>query len=202
MASVWDKYQFYSVTGRVTGMGKDMVLYTIGQNLKKHTIKKKGQFPAVRVETTTKAFNHLFLISNDGSEYSVRLPDFEIACREGHELTAIKLIKKKSEWGPYIAIMNHTTRQVFISEKEIGKLFRLPLTIQLALLACCFILGSLWKGYTTGVVAVIIPGCLSLWVINRLISKSGVKKFMGRFTETKTNINIDGAIANPLTPFK
>jgi hypothetical protein len=191
---VWAGYKAYYLqkfTGRVTGMGKDMVLYTIGQNLKKHTLNKRGQFPVVKVETTTKAFNHLFLISNDGSEYSVRLPDFEVACREGHELTAIKLMKKSSQWEQYIAIMNHTTRQVFISEKEISKLFRLPLTIQLALVAGCFILGSLWNGYITGTIAVIIPGYISLWLINKTISQRGVKKLLTSFKEAKTDLIVN-----------
>ncbi len=183
----WKKYSFIAFTGRVTGMGKDFVMYTIGQNLKPPRINKKNSLPAVRIETKTKSFNHIFLTCSDGSERSLSLTGFDVACREGHELTAICANKKGSQWAPYIVILNITTKQAFFSVKEIGRMFRPPLIFQLIFIPVFFIGGYFSAGYVAGIITAIIPGSFAGRIIAEWISKPGIKKFMTRFRQEAMN---------------
>jgi hypothetical protein len=160
------KYALYSFTGRVTGMGKDFIMFTFVQTAKTKLPGNKEWQPPVRVESTTTAFNHVFLKAVTGEEHSLRLDEFNIACREGHEMTAVWIIREGEERGPHIAIHNRTTLQTFFAPKEVKKLYDLPLSVQLLSLAAAFCTGYTLYGHITGVAAVIVARLL-LYFIKR-----------------------------------
>jgi len=66
------------------------------------------------------------------------LQDWNVACREGHELTAVWLIKKGKNSGPYVAIRNGTVDETRYDDKALAKVHR-PLW-PLAALAVPFVL--------------------------------------------------------------
>jgi len=57
--------------------------------------------------------NDIFLQDSSGKEHSYSLSDFNVACREGNELSVIWAIRKGRDRGPYIMVINHTTSNRF-----------------------------------------------------------------------------------------
>lgn len=140
----WKKYMLYSFTGKVTGMGKDFLIYRFGQNSKSYLSEKEKWLPSVSVETKTNAFNHIFLTAADNSKRSINLNHFDIACREGHELTAIWAIKKGEQRSPYIIILNNTTRHAFFSDHIITKMFAIPFFLYVRIIPGLYSAGYLF----------------------------------------------------------
>lgn len=170
------KYTLYSFTGRVTGLGKDFIMYTFGQAAKRQAPGSKEWQPPVRVESTTPVFNHVFLKAANGQEHSLRIDEFDIAWREGHEMTAVWVIRKGQERGPHIAIRNRTTLQTFFAPKEIKKLFGLPLSAQLLLLPASFCTGYILHGFITGLVAI-----FSVKLLFYFIRRAQIQRFKAQF---------------------
>jgi hypothetical protein len=177
----WKKYRLDSFTGRVTGMGKDFVMYTFGQNTIGAVHGKGKRWIPVSVETSTKSFNHIFLTGNDGTEHSFYLENFDIACREGHELTAIWAVKPGEERGPCIIVLNNTTKQAFFSGLEIAKMFNAPSLIYILIITGSFINVYFLFHNTIVAVSVILPGFFIVRFISLKISRAAAKKFIAGF---------------------
>ncbi|MCK0147632.1 hypothetical protein MWU78_18400 [Arenibacter sp. F26102] len=54
---------------------------------------------------------NVFLEDAYGSEHAFKLEDFNFSCREGHEITIVKLLIDNNKQGPFIGLYNHTTRE-------------------------------------------------------------------------------------------
>jgi hypothetical protein len=174
------KYTLYSFTGKVTGMGKDQIIYTLSQNVKSFPPKKTKWIPPVRVETATKSFDHIFLTAGNGAEHSFTLKDINIACREGHQLTVIWVVRKGKERGPHIAIENNTTFQTFFSSREITRIFRVPVLFPI-LLPAIFCLAGFLLYHEKGALLAVVPGIFTAIISGRSLSRIAAKRFMTTF---------------------
>lgn len=178
----WREYELYSFTGIVTGMGKVFLIYRFGQNSRSHFSEKGKWLPPVSVETTTNAFNHIFLTADDNNRRSINMNDFDIACREGHELTAIWAVKKGEHHGPYVVILNNTTKQAFFSYSIIIKMFDIPFFLYVLIIPGSYLAGYLFFQQIAAACLVTLPAILLTWFIGWKISTASAKKFIASFS--------------------
>jgi hypothetical protein len=67
------------------------------------------------VRSSTTVRNDIFLADRDGKEHHYSLTNFNVACREGHELSVLWAIRQGKQNGPYFLVVNHTTSEQFWS---------------------------------------------------------------------------------------
>lgn len=173
----WKRYRLSWFTGEVTGMGKDFVIYTIGQSMKGYFSTKSKAAPVVKVETKAKMFDYIFLRGAEGEEQSICLRNFELACREGHIMTIVWAIRFGKEHKQSIAVLNNSTGQSVFSEKELAKMFRPPIVFHLVFILGFFFTGFVSAGYTAGIITAIVPGYFASGIIAGLIAKPGIRRF-------------------------
>ena len=54
-----------------------------------------------------------FLIDQDGQEHSIKLKNWDVSLREGHEIQVIWVISpNQEERGPYVVLNNHSLRNI------------------------------------------------------------------------------------------
>ncbi len=53
----------------------------------------------------------IFLEDASGTEHAFKLEDFNFSCREGHEITIVKLLINNAKSGQFIGLYNHSTRE-------------------------------------------------------------------------------------------
>jgi hypothetical protein len=110
------KYNLYWVTGKVVGQSKLATTHVSGGG--------GGSSGApVTVSSSTTIHNDIFLLDSAGKEHSFQLSDFNIACREGHELTVIWAIRETKKTGSYIIVVNQTTSQAYFDTKELSGMY-------------------------------------------------------------------------------
>src|SRR5881296_840061 len=113
------EFVLYSTTGQVVGGSKNLETKVYGGGGGGSTHEGTGYSAPVRISSVTIVHDQIFLSDNGGKEHAFQLSDFDIACREGHKLTVVWVVKKGKERGPYIAVRNHTTSQTFFAEDQI-----------------------------------------------------------------------------------
>lgn len=99
---------------------------------------------SISVSSTSTIHDQIFIKDIDGNEKSYKLSGFDVACREGNEITVMWAIKEGKEEGPYIAVLNHSTSRNFFNLKQFATLFepRPPLymmIINLFIIALSFV---------------------------------------------------------------
>jgi hypothetical protein len=82
-----------------------------------------GYSSPVYVTSSTTVHDQIF-IQHNGREWAVQLSNFNIACREGHHVTAVWAIKNGDERGPYILVANHTTGESYRADTTISQFVR------------------------------------------------------------------------------
>jgi hypothetical protein len=97
-----------------------------------------GYTAPVQISSTTITHDMVHLQDQSGGEHALRLQNWDLSVRESHQLTAIWLIKKGKQRGPYVAIHNHTLGETDYDDKLLAKMHR-SLWILLASLALIFI---------------------------------------------------------------
>jgi len=137
-----------------------------------------GSTAPVNISSTTTIHDQFFLKDKTGKESSFQLQDFNVACREGNELSVIWAIKKGGKTGPYIVVHNRTTSDTFFQEAELKKIFRYPVYYPLgATLLLLFIGGVI--GY--GIAFMLF---IAIWIAWVYLGSKEVKKF-----KSETNFN-------------
>ncbi len=109
-------YNLYWVTGKVVGQGKYATTTVSGGG-------GGGAYSRVTISSSTTIHNDIFLVDSNGKEHSFQLSNFNIACREGNQLTVIWAIRKGKTQGKYIIAINHTTSQQVFDSPAIEKMF-------------------------------------------------------------------------------
>jgi hypothetical protein len=117
-------YDLYSVKGKVNEAGKNMETKVSGGGGGGYSYKGTGGTAPISIKSTTVVHDQIFLTDNEGTEHSFQLQDFNVACRESNELSVIWAIKSGKKTGPYIVVLNHSTRKSFYHDKELKKIFR------------------------------------------------------------------------------
>lgn len=118
--SAFDLHHF---TGIVEESGKNMETRVSGGGGGGATYQGTGGTAPISISSTTVIHDQLFLTSLEGKERSFQLQDFNLACRKGNVASVFWGIKKGKSNGPYLAVKNHTTEQVFFDENEVSKMF-------------------------------------------------------------------------------
>lgn len=53
----------------------------------------------------------IFMEDSSGVEHAFKLDNFNFSCREGHEITMVKVLVNHAKNGPYVSLFNHSTRE-------------------------------------------------------------------------------------------
>ena len=97
----------------------------------------------VSVSSTTIVHDQLFLEDAQGREHAFQLQGFDVACREGHELSLVFALRAGATQGPYVAVINHSTRQKFYNEAVLHRLSK-P-SAALYAVVCFLLIGFVFK---------------------------------------------------------
>ena len=116
-------YRLYTFTGKVVGASKNMETKVSGSGGGGYSYKGTGGTAPVHITSTTVVLDQIFMQDAAGNEHALQLENFNVACREGNVMTAAWAIRQNQEQGPYIVMLNHTTRQAFYNEPAIKKMF-------------------------------------------------------------------------------
>lgn len=134
------EYELYWVTGQVAESGKNMETRVHGGGGGSYG---NGYTAPVQIRSTTIVHDQLFVVDKTGREHSFQLQDFNVACRDGNEITVLWAIRKGKKTGPYFVVHNRTTSQTFFQEKELGKIFSYSLLYPLAAAVLCMFLWNM-----------------------------------------------------------
>lgn len=169
-------YEHYALTGRVAGASKHLETRISGGGGGGYSYQGTGYSSTAPVTSQTITHDQIFLADGSGKEHALKLQNWDLATREGHELTAVWLIRKGKNNGPYVAIRNHTTDDLQYNDAELAKLHR-PAWALFSLVTP-FILGG------TGVLVAI--GGLVFWWIQGTRGRNALKA-SGRLLEAPNN---------------
>jgi len=158
-------YEHYWITGKVAGASKHLETRISGGGGGGYSHQGTGFSSTAPITSQTVTHDQIFLADGTGKEHTLKLQNWDLATREGHELTAVWLIKKGKSTGPYVAIRNHTTDDLQYNDTELAKLHR-P-TWALLSLVTPFVLGS------TGVMLAI--GGLVFWWVQGVRGRNAIK---------------------------
>lgn len=131
---------------------------------------------AVHIRSTTTVHDQFFLKDDTGKEHAFQLTDFNLACREGHQLKVVWAIAKGKANGPYVAVQNFTTGDYFFQDKRLKDLLTPPTLQAIGALLLLFFTTMAIAGGLTAFVVVFIAFIICMIVYNS-IAKSNVAAF-------------------------
>jgi hypothetical protein len=175
------KYYLFSFTGVVKELGKEQVIYTFGQHTTQIHSGNSRQIPPVRIETSVKAFNHILLCDRKGKEHYIRLADFDIACREGHELSVVWAVKGQEMNGPPVVVINNSTAQCFFCVATITKMFRPSALFYITVALSFYLAATSMPVNITAVMLILVLGSIAVVIAGNWFSWHSAQKFMRRF---------------------
>jgi hypothetical protein len=117
-------FELHSVTGRVAAATKQLETRVSGGGGGGFTNTGAGYTNPVHITSTTITHDQIFLVDENGNERALRLQNWNIACREGHELTAVWIIRKGKNSGPFVAIRNATVNETKYDDRELARINR------------------------------------------------------------------------------
>jgi hypothetical protein len=117
-------FQVHALTGRVASTNKQLETRVSGGGGGGMMHQGSGYSSAVHITSTTVTHDQIFLVDDAGSEHALRLQNWDIACREGNQMTAVWLIKKGKTSGNYVAIRNHSIDETKYDDKGLAKIHR------------------------------------------------------------------------------
>jgi len=116
--------EVHSVMGKVVGASKHLETKVHGSGGGGGTYNGSGFTAPVHISSTTTTHDQIFLVDGSGTEHALRLQNWDLACRESHEMIATWIKKKGAQQGPYVAIRNITTGSTDYDDKALAKLAR------------------------------------------------------------------------------
>lgn len=99
----------YYDRGRVAGKDKNMETRVSGSGGGGGAYQGTGATASVHITSTTIIHDKIYLQKEDGKERAVELTNWDVACREGHDMVVAWIIPEGKENGDYTAIKNITT---------------------------------------------------------------------------------------------
>lgn len=116
-------FSIYYIKGVVLGKDKHLETKVYGGGGGGYSYNGTGGSAPVSIGSTTTIHDKLYLMDDDNREHAVELTNWDIACREGHKILVIWVIKGSKDEGPYISVSNLSTRDNAIRKSEIFGLF-------------------------------------------------------------------------------
>ncbi|HRP44746.1 MAG TPA: hypothetical protein PLU27_08270 [Ginsengibacter sp.] len=111
----------YYDRGRVAGKDKNMETRVSGSGGGGGTYQGTGATAPVHITSTTIIHDKIYLQKENGKERAVELTNWDVACREGHDMVVAWIIPEGKESGDYTAIKNITTGSEFGNQHLIKK---------------------------------------------------------------------------------
>lgn len=115
-------YTIYYTKGAVVGKEKNFETQVYGSGGGGGSYQGTGGSAPVSISSRTVIHDKIYLKEENGKERAVELTDWDIACREGHELLILWIIQEGKQRGSYAAIKNFTTEEVQYDENLIERL--------------------------------------------------------------------------------
>lgn len=116
--------EVHTMVGKVVGASKHLETKVHGSGGGGGSYQGTGYTAPVHISSTTTTHDQIFLQASDGSEHALKLQNWDLACRESHELIATWMMKKGAKSGPYVAIRNMTTGSTDYNDKALAQLTR------------------------------------------------------------------------------
>ena len=139
-------YEHHFVTGTVASADKQLETKVSGGGGGGGSYRGTGYTAPVTVSSKTVTHDAIYLVDANGQEHALRLQDWDLSVREGHELTAVWLIKKGKSKGDYVAMHNATLGDTTYDAKVLAKLHRTWWLVPLSLLLP-FVFQALHMGF-------------------------------------------------------
>ena len=98
------EYRIYEVTGKILESNKQRELHVYGSGGGGATYNGTGGTAPVNIQSSTTIHDEFFLIDQDGQEHSIKLKNWDVSLREGHEIQVIWVISPNQERGPYVVL--------------------------------------------------------------------------------------------------
>ena len=116
--------EVHTIVGKVVGASKHLETKVHGSGGGGGTYQGTGYNAPVHISSTTTTHDQIFLQCDDGTEHALKLQNWDLACRESHEMVATWMTKKGGKGGPYVAIRNVSTGSTDYDDKALAKLSR------------------------------------------------------------------------------
>lgn len=176
----------YYDRGRVAGKDKNLETRVSGYGGGGGTYQGTGATAPVHITSTTIIHDKIYLQKEDGKERAVELTNWDVACREGHDMVVSWIIPEGKESGNYVGIKNITTGSELFNDDAIKKLadqhfIKSKWLKLLAVFMAAFLLYKMGKGtlLTIGIIGFIIYE-IYIWNQNKKAS-SIIKKYLKDF---------------------
>ncbi|MFT3824520.1 MAG: hypothetical protein QM731_11390 [Chitinophagaceae bacterium] len=167
------QHTLHHINGKVMQSGKNMETIVSGGGGGGYSYKGTGGSAPVSISSRTVVHDQLFLVDETGKEHAFQLQDFNVAAREGNDLTVIWAIKQGKDSGPYIVVHNKTVGQTFYNDSSLNKVFFYPIWYPLlATLLIFWLGGSVFSSMSFTFLLLI-----GIWVAWFYMGKTEVKKF-------------------------
>lgn len=115
-------YAIYYIKGTVVGKDKHLETQVSGGGGGGYSHQGTGYSGAVSISSRTITHDKIFLQDENGKEHAVELTNWDIACREGHQMLMQWIVKGNEKNGPYVCIANSNTDTVLTDNHKIKEL--------------------------------------------------------------------------------
>lgn len=119
------RYELRQFTGKVMQANKHLETQVRGGGGGGFTYQGTGGSGAVSISSTTVTHDDVFLQNAQGREHVLRLKDWDVACREGHEIRAAWLRRDGKDSDDYLLVQNLTTSATHWAHRPFARMFRL-----------------------------------------------------------------------------
>lgn len=156
------RYEVHQFHGQVMKANKHLETQVRGGGGGGFTYQGTGGSGSVSISSTTVTHDDLFLRDEQGQEHVLRLRDWDVACREGHEMQALWL-SRDGKQTDYVMIRNRTTATERWGHKPLARIFRLlePFWLWMVV-AIVIVLSIMGSSMLLGLVALALP--VWLWM--------------------------------------
>jgi hypothetical protein len=126
LSGLFRRYKIRTFTGRASDVGKRSDNITKGSSRTVSGADGRPVGVTTDINTEVVVTDSFFLTDDKGQAMSFEAAGFEARVGNGHSVSLVWLIKGFSRSGRYLAIFDHTTEEVFYSDRVIRKLLTFP----------------------------------------------------------------------------
>lgn len=167
--------QLIPVTGTVLDASKNMETKVSGSGGGGGSFRGTGATSPVRITSKTTVHDQIFLKDTNGQEHSYQLTDFNLACREGNEISVIEAMKPNGKYSYPVSVINHSTNKVYYNSQAIRRFAKPNILLYLvAFIALVVLLPTISSGFVMCVVVLI--ALLICYLITTFIQVGRIKK--------------------------
>lgn len=183
-------YTIHYAKGKVVGKDKNIETKISGSGGGGTVNKGTGDIDDISITSTTLIHDKIYLQQENGKEVAIELTNWDLACREGHEMLVIWIKRGTNESGSYVVVKNYTTDSIKFNDAKIKDLANQHL-IASCLLAFFIILATSIILYFIGGGIGIVLGVIALAVYEMMVrnrsktAKGIIMEQLNQFLETQ-----------------